>query len=101
MSFNQATLTSCSNLRLDVSHRFNVIKPPPSKQAAAAPDFSTRAKRKKAAQAILEQLETLIEAAEENKCGIPESMYNRQEEAENDVTALGDAIAAIEELFSY
>jgi len=64
-----------------------------------APDYSTRAKRKKAARAILEQLEAMREAAEEYKGGIPESMYNRLEEAENDVTAYEDAIAAMEGLY--
>ena len=75
-----------------------VSKPPPRKRAAAAPDYGTRKARRNAAQAILEQLEALRDAAEEYKDNIPESMYNRREEAENDVTAYEDAIAALEEM---
>jgi len=73
--------------------------PPPRKRAAAAPDCSTRKTRRIAARSILDQLEELREAEEEYKDGIPESMYNRREEAENAVSALDDAIAAIEGLY--
>ena len=73
--------------------------PPPRRQAAAAPDFSTRKARRLAARAILDQLEELREAEEWYRDNIPESMYNRREEAENAVTAYEDAIAAMEGLY--
>ena len=74
--------------------------PPPKRRAATAPDYGTRAKRKKAALAMLEQLEDLHAAEEEYKDSIPESMYNRRDEAENAVTAYEDAIAAMEGIYA-
>jgi len=74
--------------------------PPPRKRAAAAPDYSTLKARKKATQDILDVLEELREAAEIYRDGIPESMYNRQEAADNALTAYEDAIAALEEMYN-
>ena len=63
-------------------------------------DYSTRAKRKKAAMGMLEQLEAMRDAEEEYMDRIPENMYNKQEEAERAVGIYEDIISAVEELYS-
>jgi galactokinase len=72
----------------------------PKKRTPAKPDYSTRAKRKKAAMEMLEQLEAMRDAEEEYRDKIPESMYNKQEESERMVGIFEDAISAVEELYS-
>ena len=72
----------------------------PRKRVPAGPDYSTRAKRKKAAGKMLEQLEAMRDAEIEYSDNIPANMYNKQEDAESAVGLYEDAIAAMEELCS-
>jgi galactokinase len=72
----------------------------PKKRTTANLDYSTRAKRKKAAMEMLGQLEAMRDAEEEYRDKIPENMYNKQEEAERTVGIYEDAISAVEELYS-
>ena len=72
----------------------------PRKRASAGPDYTTRAKRKKAVGKMLEQLEALRDAEMEYSGNIPESMYNKQEDAERAVGVYEEAITALEELYS-
>ena len=72
----------------------------PKKRTPAHPDYSTKAKRKKAATEVLGQLEAMRDAEEEYRGNIPENMYNKQEEAERTVGIYEDAISAVEELYS-
>lgn len=78
-------------------------KPPNAlKTPGNAPNdyFSTRGRRKKAAQEMLRRLETLRDAEDAYMDSIPESMYNRRESAENAVASLEEAIATLEDLYS-
>ena len=72
----------------------------PEKRVSSDPDYSTRAKRKKATGRLLAQLEAMRNAEEMYRDSIPENMYNKREEAERIIGMYEDAIAAMDELCS-
>jgi hypothetical protein len=75
---------------------------PMKAKKVAAPDYSTRAKRRKATAEIFDQLMEILEAEEAYKDAIPENLQGskRYDAAEKAVDSLNEAIAAIEDAFT-
>ena len=72
--------------------------PPKVLKTASQPDYSTRGKRRSAAAELLSQLQAILEAEEQYRNGIPESMSNRIENADVAIEALTEAIGLLEDV---
>jgi hypothetical protein len=74
-------------------------EPPPMPTRKSEPKKSTLAARRKETGKIISALERILEAEKEYRDGIPPSMENKRESAENAAAAIEEAIEKLREAY--